>query len=239
MASQKPLEGKTAVVTGASRGIGRAIAAELASLGSRLVISARRADALEAARQELERSGAEVRAVPADVRDRRQCDRLIHDALDACGQVDILVNNAGVGHFAPLHELGDDDWERVIATNLRSVFYCSRAVIPHMLERRTGHIINISSLAGKNGIPGGGVYCASKFGVMGLTYSMAEELRGYGIRVAVVCPGSVLTEFSPHAGKDPKKMLQPADVARVVGMLVTQAPESFVSEVLIRPTQKP
>jgi NAD(P)-dependent dehydrogenase (short-subunit alcohol dehydrogenase family) len=108
-----------------------------------------------------------------------------------------------------------------------------------MIAARSGHIINISSLAGKNALPNGAAYAASKWGLNGLTYSVAEELRGHNIRVSVVCPGSVNTELSPHLGKDPAKMLQPEDVAHAVAMLVTQAPQSFVSEVLLRPTQKP
>lgn len=239
MTRGKPLAGKVSIVTGASQGIGRAIAQELARLGSHLALSARTEGPLQAVAGESTRCGVKTLAVVADVRNRPQCDALIQRALEEFGHVDILVNNAGIGRFAPVHELSDDDWERVMTTNVRGIFYCSRAVIPHMIARRTGHIINISSLAGKNGIPGGAVYCASKFAVMGLSYSMAEDLRGYGIRVAVVCPGSVHTEFSPHEGKDPRKMLQPEDVARVVGFLVTQEAQSFVSEVLIRPTQKP
>jgi short-subunit dehydrogenase len=108
-----------------------------------------------------------------------------------------------------------------------------------MIHAKSGHIINISSLAGKNPVPNGAAYAASKWGLNGLSYSVAEELRGYNIRVSVVCPGSVDTELSPHTGKDANKMLRPDDVGHVVGMLVTQAPQSFVSEVLIRPTQKP
>jgi NADP-dependent 3-hydroxy acid dehydrogenase YdfG len=108
-----------------------------------------------------------------------------------------------------------------------------------MIERRSGHIINISSLAGKNAFANGAVYCASKWGLQGFSFCLAEDLRAFGIRVSVVCPGSVHTDFGPHSGKDLSKMLQPADVAHAVAMLVTQAPQSFVSEVLMRPTQKP
>jgi len=138
-----------------------------------------------------------------------------------------------------LHQMTPDEWEKVINTNLRGVYYYIRAFAPLMIQGRSGHIVNISSLAGKNALPNGAAYAASKWGLNGLTYSVAEELRGYGIRVAVVCPGSVNTELSPHAGKDPAKMLQPDDVAHAVAMLVTQAPQSFASEILLRPTQKP
>ena len=114
-----------------------------------------------------------------------------------------------------------------------------RAVVPLMIAAGAGHIVNISSLAGKNPLPRGAAYSASKWALNGLTYSVAEELRAYNIRVSVVCPGSVDTDFSPHAGKNPDRMLRPEDVAHVVTMLVTQRPQSFVSEVLLRPTQKP
>jgi len=156
------------------------------------------------------------------------------------GRIDILVNNAGVGGFGgPLHQLPPESWDQVLNTNLRGVYYTIRAFAPMMIRARTGHIINISSLAGKNALPNGAAYAASKWGLNGLTYSVAEELRTHNIRVSVVCPGSVDTELSPHAGKDKAKMLQPEDVAHVVAMLVTQAPQSFVSEILLRPTQKP
>jgi NADP-dependent 3-hydroxy acid dehydrogenase YdfG len=122
---------------------------------------------------------------------------------------------------------------------LKAVFLICRAVVPGMRKHGGGHIINISSLAGKNAFAGGAVYCASKWGLQGFSFCLAEDLRASNIRVSVVCPGSVLTDFSPHAGKDDSKMLQPEDVAHAVAALVTQAPQSFISEVLIRPTQKP
>ena len=137
------------------------------------------------------------------------------------------------------HALRESDWDAVLDTNLKAVFLVSKEVAPEMIRRRTGQIINISSLAGKNAFANGSVYCASKWGLLGLTFCMAEDLRTYGIRVSAVCPGTVATEFSPHAGKDPSKMLQPDDVAHAVAALVTQAPQSFISEVLLRPTQKP
>ena len=119
------------------------------------------------------------------------------------------------------------------------MFLLSRLVAPGMIRRLSGHIINIASLAGKSAFTGGAMYCASKWGLLGLTQSVAEDLRPFGIRVSAICPGTVATEFSPHAGKDPHKMLQPEDVAHAVEMILTQAPESFISEVLLRPTRKP
>src|SRR6266581_609318 len=146
----------------------------------------------------------------------------------------------GIGGFGgPLHEMPPDSWDAVLNTNLRGVYYCIRSFAPMMVRAKNGHIINISSLAGKNPLPNGAAYAASKWGLNGLSYSVAEELRTHNIRVSVVCPGSVDKELSPHAGKDFRKMLQPDDVAHVVAMLVTQAPQSFVSEILLRPTMKP
>lgn len=124
-------------------------------------------------------------------------------------------------------------------TNLRGVFYCIRALAPLMLERGGGDIVNISSIASKNPLPNGAIYAASKWGLNGLSYSVAEELREQSIRVSVVCPGSTISELSPHRGKRPERMLQGDDVAHVVAMIVTQAPQSFASDIVLRPTQKP
>jgi 3-oxoacyl-[acyl-carrier protein] reductase len=238
-AGETPLEGQVALVTGASRGIGRAIAARLGRMGARVALCSRNAPGLEAAAAALRRDRIEVFAQAADVTRAAEVDALVRGVRTALGEIDILVNNAGIGIFGPAHELSEQDWDRVLDTNLKGVFLVSRAVAPEMIRRRTGHIINISSLAGKNAFAGGGIYCASKWGLLGLTGCMAEDLRGYGIRVSAVCPGTVETDFSPHAGKDSKKMLQPDDVAHAVAMLVTQAPQSFISEVHLRPTQKP
>jgi len=239
MNAQHPLAGQTALVTGASRGIGLAIARKLGAMGAQLALCARDAGRLEQAEAELRQAGCRTLAVPADVTDAAAVDALVQKVIGTLGGIDILVNNAGVGVFAPLHELREEDWDRVMNTNLKGVYLCSRAVAPQMMRRHGGHIISISSLAGKNAFAKGGVGCASKWGLQGMTACMAEDLRGYGIRVSAVCPGTVATEFSPHAGKDPKKMLQPEDVAHVVAMLLTQAEQSFVSEVDLRPTQKP
>ena len=155
------------------------------------------------------------------------------------GPIEILVNNAGTGYFGPLHEASETDWDTVLDTNLKGVFLLTKAVAPGMIERRGGHIINVASLAGKNAFAGGSIYCASKWGLLGFTYCAAEDLRAYGIRVSAICPGSVVTEFGQPTRKDASKMLKPEDVAHAVEMLVTQAPQSFISEVSMRPTQKP
>jgi len=236
----KPLTAQVAVVTGAGRGIGAAIAQRLAALGATAVLCGRSMKPLQATAADITASGGQSQAVQCDVCNSGSVQALADVVEKTFGRVDILVNNAGVGSFAaPLHELTPEAWEKVLNTNLRGVYYCIRSFAPLMIQAKTGHIVNISSLAGKNALPNGAAYAASKWGLNGLTYSVAEELRPHNIRVAVVCPGSVNTELSPHAGKDPNRMLQPDDVAHVVAMLVTQAPQSFASEVLLRPTQKP
>jgi 3-oxoacyl-[acyl-carrier protein] reductase len=240
MDTAQPLSGQVAVITGAGRGIGAAIAAKLASLGATTVLCGRTQSTLDATATQIVEAGGKAEVIPCDVTVLHQLEYAAARVESTFGRIDVLVNNAGIGGFTePLHNLAPDDWDRILNTNLRGVYYAIRAFVPLMIRASTGHIINISSLAGKNALPKGAAYAASKWGLNGLSYSVAEELRSHNIRVSVVCPGSVDTELSPHAGRDPKKMLQPADVAHAVAMLVTQAPQSFVSEILIRPTQKP
>jgi 3-oxoacyl-[acyl-carrier protein] reductase len=239
-AENRPLAGQVAVVTGAGRGIGAAIAQKLAGMGASVVLSGRTRETLESTAKRIAKDGGESKVIPCDVIDLHAVEQLAKQVDTSFGRVDILVNNAGIGGFGgPLHKMPPDSWEQVLNTNLRGVYYCIRAFAPAMIQARSAHIINISSLAGKNALPNGAAYAASKWGLNGLIYSVAEELRGYNIRVSVVCPGSVDTELSPHTGKDPARMLRSEDVAHVVAMLVTQAPQSFASEVLLRPTLKP
>jgi len=235
-----PLRGEAAVVTGAGRGIGAAIARKLASLGAHVFVCGRSQSHLDQTVQSIRAANGSAEALPCDVTNLgsvQQAASIVERQRQRC---DILINNAGIGGFGgPLHELNPGDWDRIHSTNLRGVYYCMRSFAPIMIRAKSGHIVNISSLAGKNALPNGAAYAASKWGLNGLSYSVAEELREYGIRVSVVCPGSTNTELSPHVGKDPKRMLQPDDVAHAVAMLVTQAPQSFCSEVLLRPTFKP
>jgi len=240
MATDTALDGQISVVTGAGRGIGAAIAKKLSAMGATVVLCGRTRSSLDETAADISAKNHRAVVVPADVTRLDGVRQLAREVESNFGRVDILVNNAGVGGFGgPLHELPPDDWDRVLNTNLRGVYYCIREMAPLMIRARRGHIINISSLAGKNALPNGAAYAASKWGLNGLSYSVAEELRSHNIRVEVVCPGSVDTELSPHAGKDHSKMLSPEDVAHVVAMLVTQSPNSFASEVLLRPTFKP
>jgi 3-oxoacyl-[acyl-carrier protein] reductase len=238
--TSRSLAGQVAVITGAGRGIGAAIAHKMSELGANVVLCGRTRDTLEGVARSMVQAGGRAEVIPCDVTNLRSVDSAAKSVEDSFGRVDILVNNAGIGGFGgPLHQLPPDSWDAILNTNLRGVYYTTRAFAPIMIRARSGHIINISSLAGKNALPNGAAYAASKWGLNGLSYSMAEELRSHNIRVAVVCPGSTNTDLSPHAGKDHSKMLQPDDVAHAVAMLVTQSPQSFVSEILMRPTQKP
>ncbi len=248
--SKLPLEDQIAVVTGAGRGIGRSISLKLAELGAHVILCGRSREALDETAAEIEKlSGVGRRTgskssgstgIECDVTNRGSVEALAKKIESGFQRLDILVNNAGIaGDAGPLLKLSAESWDDVMNTNLRGVYYCIRSLAPVMIKAGGGHIINISSLAGKNPVPNLSAYSASKWGLNGLSYSVAEELRPQNVRVSVICPGSVHTDFSPHAGKSAEKMLQASDVAHAVGMLVTQAPQSFMSEILLRPTQKP
>jgi NAD(P)-dependent dehydrogenase (short-subunit alcohol dehydrogenase family) len=235
----KPLTGGVALVTGGSRGIGRAIAHQLALLGASVSICGRDRAALEDSARGLAKLAVSVHSQMTDVTNSAAIANLVSQTEAALGPITVLVNNAGIGVFGPAHEKTEADWDRVLDTNLKSVFLVSRAVAPSMIRRGSGDIINISSLASKNTFAGGGIYCASKWGVAGLSGCMAEDLREFGIRVSVICPGSVATEFSGRGPKDASKVLAAEDVAHAVKAIVTQGPQSFLSEMLLRPLRKP
>ncbi len=232
------IRNQVAVVTGAGRGIGRAIAIEFGHLGAQVVLAARSRPELEATARLI---GSSTSVIPTDVRKKQELERLFEQVTAAVGPVDILVNAAGLGIFGPVVDFKDEDFETLIETNLRSIFFACRFVLPSMIERKTGLIVNIASIAGKVGSATRAVYCASKFGVVGFTESLAEEVREHGIRVSLICPGSTDTRFSPTetAGKARDRMLRPEDIAHAVRAIVTQEPNSFISEIIVRPTRKP
>jgi 3-oxoacyl-[acyl-carrier protein] reductase len=233
-----PLAQKVTLITGASRGIGRAIASRLGRMGASVAICARSREEIERAAAALRKDGIKSLPIVADVTRAEDVEKMIERTCSRLGEIEILVNNAGIGLFAPFYERSETDWDAVLGTNLKAVFLASRAVAPRMVRLGRGHIINISSLASKSAFAGGAIYCASKWGLMGLTACMAEDLRARGVRVSVICPGSVATEFSPHPGRDPATLLEPNDVAHAVAMLVTQGSHSFISEVDVRPLRK-
>lgn len=232
------IQNQVAVVTGAGRGIGRAIAVELGKLGARVTLAARSRSELEDTARTI---GPAATVIPTDVRKKEELNRLFEQVSAEIGPVDILVNAAGIAVFGPAMEFRDEDFENLIQTNLRGIFFACRFVLPSMIQRKSGHIINIASIAGKVGSANRAVYCASKFGVVGFTESLAEEVRQHCIRVSVICPGSTDTRFSGQAttSKARDRMLRPEDVAHAVRLIVTQEPNSFISEIVMRPTQKP
>jgi 3-oxoacyl-[acyl-carrier protein] reductase len=229
--------GRVALVTGGSRGIGRAIAMRLAGLGAAVAICGRDNKALDLAAAELKKLAARVFAQTADVGRAADVKELVYKIESELGPISILVNNAGIGLFGPIQEKSESEWDQVLNTNLKSVFLVSRAVIPTMVRQGLGDIVNISSLAGKNTFAGGGIYCASKWGLRGLSGCMAEDLREHGIRVSVISPGSVATDFG-RGGKDPAKALIAEDVAEAVIAVLLQRRQSFISEVDLRPLRK-
>ena len=235
------LRGKTAVVTGASKGIGYAIAAALAQAGAHVVLCARSAEVVARACRELEGKGqGRVVGVTCDMRVYDEARRLIGRAVEEFDRIDILVNNAGVGVFAPIDELSVDDWHRVIETNLNGVFYACHAAIPHMKRRGGGYIINIASLAGKNPMLGGSAYNASKFGLVGFSEAMMLDVRHQGIKVSYVMPGSVATHFNDHTPSDADAWkIQPEDVAQIVIDLLAMPERTLPSRVEVRPTKPP
>ena len=234
------LKGKIALVTGGGRGIGAAIALKLASLGATTIVCGRTLARLQHTAGQIRSAGGHGEPIACDVADWNSVAALAERVQKTFGRIDVLVNNAGIGTFGgPLHTMPPEKWDPTMNTNLRGVFYMIRGFAPMMISSGGGDIINISSIAGKNALPNGAAYAASKWGLNGLSYSVAEELREHNIRVSVICPGSTHTEFGPHEGKSPDKMLVPEDVAHAVEMLVTSRPQAFMSEVILRPARKP
>lgn len=235
------LAGQIAIVSGASRGIGAAIARKLASLGAHVVLTARDQNQLSTAVAEITATGGRAESHTCDLTQPKQIETFAHLVLERHGHCEILVNNAGVGWFqGPLHETPPETWDHLFAINVRAPYLMLRAFAPTMIAAKRGHIINISSLAGKNPVPNGAAYAATKWGLNGMMVSAAEEMRQHQVRVSLVAPGTVRTEFgSGQSGqKSALGAIAPDDIANIVALLATQADESFISEVQVRPTLK-
>ena len=197
-----PLKSHVAVVTGAGRGVGEAIARRLASLGAYVLLVARSDDKLNQVREQIVEAGGAASVFPCDLMNASAVAQFGETVTREYKRCDILVNNAAIGIDGKLlHEVTPDEWDLVFDTNLRGPYLMIRALAPLMIALRSGHIINISSLAGRNPLPSGAAYAASKWGLNGLTYSVAEELRQYNIRVSAIAPGSIDTDFNDHSGR--------------------------------------
>jgi len=239
------MKGKVALITGATSGIGRATAHEFAKHGIKLIICGRRLERLEAISEALERE-TDVFHLNFDVRDKDEVSKAIESIPEDFKPIDILVNNAGNAHgLDPIQDGSLDDWDAMMDINVKGLLYLSKKIIPTMVERKEGHIINIGSSAGKEVYPKGNVYCASKHAVLAITEGMRIDLNPYGIRVSSVCPGLVETEFSKVRFKGDEKAndvykgykaLQAEDIAEIIYFTVSRPPHVTIADVLIFPT---
>jgi NADP-dependent 3-hydroxy acid dehydrogenase YdfG len=245
----KPLAGRVALVTGASSGIGEATARALAMAGAHVALAARRRDRLDALAQELAKSGAQVLVIAADLAQEAENRRIVAETEARFGRLDILVNNAGVMLLAPVDAADPADWRRMLELNVLGLMVSTQAALPGMRARGGGHVVNISSTAGR--LPNANIsgYSASKFGVFAFSESLRKEVYKDGIRVSVIEPGVVATELRDHiphaptqkalnAWADSMRQLQPEDIANAVLYCVTQPTHVNVNEILIRPTDQ-
>jgi 3-oxoacyl-[acyl-carrier protein] reductase len=232
---------RVSFVTGASRGIGFAIAEALLREGDRVAITGTSSDSVQHAARELEarvKDSGRIAAIACDVRDAGAVEAGFREVVSRFGGVDVLVNNAGVGVGAPIAELSSDEWDRIIGTNLTGVFNCSKAAIPHLRRRGGGWIISVSSLSSKTPFAGGAAYCASKAGLNAFSEALMQEVRYDNIRVSYILPGSVATGFSGrHATAGSDWRLLPDDVANVIVDLLAHPARSLPSRVEIRPSR--
>jgi 3-oxoacyl-[acyl-carrier protein] reductase len=229
----------TAIVTGATHGIGRATAFALGRAGYRVGVCARTAAKVDSLVAELRAAGIEAAGRAADVADAAQVTTVVEHVSKELGEIGVLVNNAGVLIARPIEELTLEDWDATMATNLRGLFLMTRAVLPPMRARARGDIVNVASLAARNGFVGGSAYAASKHAVLGFGRALMLELRKEGIRVITVCPGSVDTAMlrdQPMLKSDPARILRPEDVAGTILHTLDLPARALVSEVDIRPS---
>ena len=233
------LAGKVALITGASAGIGQACARHLAQEGAQLVLTARRQERLNQLIHEAEKLGTKAISVIGDAREENTAFEAVKAATESFGRIDILINNTGVGNYKNLIDTSADEYDDMMDTNVRSTFLFTRHTVPVMLSQKAGTILMISSMAGIYGFAGEAVYCATKFAQVGFAQALDKELRTQGIKVGVICPGGVKTEFALGRGRTPEgvsqsKMLDPEDVAGAVLLACTQSPGSRIIEIQMR-----
>jgi NADP-dependent 3-hydroxy acid dehydrogenase YdfG len=243
------LDGKVAVITGASSGIGAATAVALACEGAAVALGARRVDRLEALKQRIEADGGRATTMEVDIAEESQSREFVERARDDLGRIDILVNNAGVMLLGPVMGADTEEWRRMVDVNLLGLLYCTHAALPIMAEQQSGHIVNLSSVAGRVASAGGAVYNLTKWGVGAFSEALRQEARHVGVRVTIVEPGFVETELQGH-NRNPavqeqlKKMreavdpLQADDIADAIAYAVTRPPHVSVNEMLVRPSKQ-
>jgi meso-butanediol dehydrogenase/(S,S)-butanediol dehydrogenase/diacetyl reductase len=234
------LQKQVAIVTGASKGIGRATAAALAQEGATVVCTARNQDLLDRLVEEINRAGGTAIGIPGDVTREADVSRIVSSTLERFGRIDILVNNAGIGILAPLPNLSTEDYDRTMDTHMKGTFLYSRAVVPQMITQHGGHIVNIASISGLKGFARASVYCASKFAVIGFSRSLDLELREHNVKVCAICPAGVDTEWAIGTGLEREQVagldrLKPQTIAEAVLFAVTQPRNSRVTEIIVYP----
>jgi NAD(P)-dependent dehydrogenase (short-subunit alcohol dehydrogenase family) len=231
------LAGRVALVTGAGRGIGRAVALAFAREGATVGLAARTAAELDAVAREIEGAGGRALVLPADVRQEAAVATLVRRALDAYGRIDLLVAAAGTAAFGPLVETTPPAWDEMMAVNLRAPFLCCRAVLPAMMQQRSGTIIVIGSVVTSRTLSGASAYTASKYGLLGLARVLAEEMRPHGVRVGVLSAGAVDTALwdAVPSPPDRTRMLRPEQVAEAALLMAAQAPNAALEEITLLP----
>lgn len=242
------IEGKVVVITGASSGLGEATARHLSAQGTIVVLGARRADRIQSLADELTKRGTKALAIRTDVTQVDQVKRLADEAVQTYGRIDVMLNNAGLMALSPLERLKIDDWDRMIDVNIKGTLYGIAAALPYMKEQQSGHIINVSSVAGHKVRPNGAVYSATKFAVRALSEGLRQEVKPYNIRTTVISPGAVATELPDSiTEQDIAKNIQefyeayaiPADsFARAVAFAMSQPEDVDINEILFRPTRQ-
>ena len=234
------LHRRVALVTGAGRGIGKAVSVSLAKAGCRVVLAARTREQIEAVQKEILSQGGEALAIPTDLTVDEDIQRLVEASQSKWGVVDILINNAGWGKRAPVVGASLTDWDQTFRLNLRAPMVLAKALLPNMIAKREGAVINIGSISGKTGEANGAAYSASKFGLIGFTESLYEEVREHSIKVAVILPGFVDTPLiPPNRQLERSKMIQADDIAQTVLFVLTSPVTCCPVEITVRPQRNP
>jgi NADP-dependent 3-hydroxy acid dehydrogenase YdfG len=239
------IEGKVVIITGASSGIGEAVAKHLTALGAKVSVGARRKEKLDQIVQDIEQSGGSARAFITDVTKKEDLDALVKNTIEAFGRVDVIFNNAGLMPLSRLENLHYEEWEKMIDTNIKGVLYGIGAILPVFKEQKSGHFINVSSVAGHRVGPGAAVYSATKFAVRAISEGLRQEVKPYNIRTTIISPGAIKTEL-PDTITDEKikEVMQPVldiaispeSIARAVAYVIEQPEDFDVNEIILRPT---